>query len=128
MSDDVDPMPEQADNDRNHRIAAEFHRLADRIAEFGGDLPDNISLAFTWLNFSETNTVKVDALAEHMIGQQGATTQDSGTWRHEAKDKRNDVRLWIYTYVPAPVEEDPAALKARIAELEARLAEGGGQV
>jgi len=72
----------------------------------------------------ETAVANVDALAGLLSGQPGKPERSGGSWEHKALVERGPLNTEIYAYIPAPDEENPAALKARIAALEAQLAGG----
>lgn len=123
---DIPPTPET----QAAELAATLHDLADRVADYDGELPGYMSLTFAFLTFDERHVDTVDQLATTLIGQTGEAVQRGGNWQHRAETERSGLKVSVYTDIPAPAEEDPAALRARIAELQAenaRLAEGGGQ-
>lgn len=123
---DIQPTPETQRTD----LATTLHDLADKLADFAGELPSHLSLTFAFTTYDGQHVGAVDTLATALIGQTGQTVEaSSGNWRHEARKKLPGMQVWVYTHTPPPAEEDPAVLRARIAELEAentRLNEQGG--
>jgi hypothetical protein len=120
------------DWNRSTAYAAALHDLADRLATFNGTLPTNVSL---FVNYGyhciggddDEAIASVDALSVALTGSPGKPEHRNGSWEHYTKVSMGPLAVKIYAYIPAPAEEDPAVLKARIAELEKQLASGGAQ-
>jgi hypothetical protein len=117
------------DWNRSTELAAALHDLAEKLAAFHGALPRQPRLEFHFSGNTakrdDTAIGRVDALAEALIGKPGGVYQLTPTcWYHQATATVGNLEIAIETLIPTPDDEDPAALKARIAELEAKLAGG----
>lgn len=112
-----------------HEVAARLHEIADRLNQIGSHEVPHASLYFTsgGLAGEADRRAQVDLLATALTGQPGETKQTTyrSGWEHRRSVDEGGVALFIRTDVDPPAEEDPAVLRARIAELEARLADGG---
>jgi len=121
----------KGDWNRRTELAAALHDVADRVALFEGTLPSYQHLTLAFLEgFGRRDQQildKVDALGALL----GVTAEDkkqtSQSWIHEAETKINSFTVQVYSPISAPPEEDPAALRERIAELELRLAQERGE-
>jgi hypothetical protein len=113
---------------RGTELAATLHDLADRIAEFDGEIPSG-HIMFAFYDRDEAQKkAKVDALGTALLDSPGTSGRSSSTgWEHKAEQKIGDFGVIIFAPVKPPEDEDPAALRARIAELEQQLADGGEQ-
>jgi hypothetical protein len=120
------------DYNRGTELAAALHDLADKLAVHTGPLPSappklEIRFPGNWGigTRDETAIAAVDKLAVALIGIPGADRHLAGaTWMYQAKATSNGLTVEVETFIPAPASEDPEALKARIVELEAKLAGG----
>jgi hypothetical protein len=112
------------DFNRGTELAATLHDLADRLAAYDGPLPGYIYLSLVWAVGEHVE--EVDRLALALIGKTGEPKRFGTSWKHRAAaELPGQLKADVYTYIAAPAEEDPAALRARIAELEQRLAKEG---
>lgn len=109
-------------------LAAALHDLADRIASFDGALPRSVTLRLLFLTFDDKDIPRVDLLGQALLGIPGETEKVSDhTWHHSARTKIDPLDVKVYTTFDPPANEDPAALRARITELELRLAQERGE-
>lgn len=86
---------------KGQRIAAELHRLADRIATAGDDVPrPHVSLCCGYPRPSDVPAARarVDALAE-LLGMPPAIVCSCDT-RHYDSKAAGDVRVWVYALLP----------------------------
>jgi hypothetical protein len=125
-------LANQGDWNRSNDLAASLHGLADKIALFAGELPD-----WVWLSFhladgrypSDRPAIEavaaVDAFAVALFGTPGQPDKEATGWQHKRQEEMpGSLTARVYTAITAPAEEDPAALRAQIAELKAKLAGG----
>ncbi len=108
-------------------VADHLHEIADDLAKLGHEIPTpRLSFCVTLSPSEErdaTTRAMVDSLAVALTGKPGTTENTSAMgWAHHVRILGGPVDLSIYGCVTPPAEEDPAALKARIADLEAKLA------
>lgn len=115
------------DWNRSTELAAAFHDLGDRMAAFTGEMPRSTWLTFNFGGPEGTKTFAVERLAAALIDTAPDAKNKGTYWEYEAQKKLScGLDIVVQTMIPAPDEENPVALKARIAELEAKLA-GGAQ-
>lgn len=113
------------DWNRGTELAAAFHDLGDRLATFTGELPRSVWLTFPYLAPEGTKTSAVERLADALIETAPQARKPGSLWEYRAKKVLTcGLEISVQTPIPAPDEENPTALKARIAELEAKLAGG----
>ena len=119
-------LANQGDWNRGTALAASLHDVADKLAVFDGAIP-GVNLHLRFAGHNRDNIPKVDELGTALINCSGESKHSHGTtWEHEASAQlEGALTVNVYTYMPAPPEDDPAALKARIAELESQIAAGG---
>lgn len=119
-------LANEGDWNRSTALAAALHDVADKIAAYTGPISSRPLLQFGFLTFTGQDVPKVDAIAE-LLGTQAETRSGTPSWQHQAKIRLRDaLDVSVYAYCPPPDAENPDILKARIAELEAKLA-GGAQ-
>jgi hypothetical protein len=114
-------------HNRGTELAAALHDLADKLAVFDGTLPRSVRLDFHFLGGSVPGShgaPQVDALGEALLRTAGTDVKEGSIWYHRAAAEVGGLAVEVDTMIPAPAEEDPAALRARIVELEAKLAGG----
>lgn len=114
------PTPKRTD------LAQALRDIADRIAAFDGDLPTLAYLRFHFMNGSTTETVPaavaaVDALGAALLDATGTTGKTGTLWEHAVEKTIGGLDVAVLTFVAPPAGEDPAALRARIADLESQL-------
>lgn len=112
-------------------LADDLRQAADRIATLAGTAPKPSWVSFAVQmaapgNTDPTVTEHVDTLAA-AFGVKATAKKTSSFHEYGADTSRGAIRLSLYAYVPAPADPEKAALEARVAELEARLAEGGAR-
>jgi hypothetical protein len=113
------------DWNRSTELAAAFHDLGDRLATFTGELPGSGWLTFYYHGARGTKTFAVERLAHALIDATPEAKKPGSCWEYTAEKKLASLLdVSVKTPIDAPDEENPAALKARIAELEAKLAGG----
>ncbi|GIE30007.1 hypothetical protein Ait01nite_030520 [Actinoplanes italicus] len=118
-------LANQGDWNRGTELSAAFHDLGDRLAAFTGELPRSVWLTFHFVVPAGTKTFAVERLATALIDTAPVAKKISNSWEYEAQKKLTcGLDICVQTPIPAPDEENPAVLKARIAELEAKLAGG----
>jgi fumarate hydratase class II len=122
-------------------IAAELRRIADDVETLAGEpAPGLFSIDIQPHNADGcgVDTAKnrpvtqaaVDAVAQALIGKVGVTEHMVGSaFHHKAYGQRGAIKVGIYQSVAGPDAVDPEQeierLRARVAELEARDADGG---
>ncbi|GAA2516852.1 hypothetical protein [Winogradskya humida] len=121
----------QGDFNRSTEMAAAFHELADKLAVYTGKMP-----VWTWLSFGMGGSHRkltadavsaVDQLGTLLIGKAGEPKKGTaGYWDHCVEHETAGIQLKIDADIPAPAEENPDVLRARVAELEAQLAAKAG--
>lgn len=122
-------MADQVNPNAKKELATSLRSLATRIEGYEGELPGYISLTFAYnMTFKGQDIDNVDQLATTLIGITGTPQKSGRSWYHQAETLQpGGLKVNVYTNMLAPAEEDPAALRARIAELETRLAQERGE-
>lgn len=119
------------DWNRGTELAATLHDLADRIAAFDGKLPGFVYLSFSFpgsfARLLPDAVAAVDQFAAAVLDASATPKKTASAWYHEAEKRVGVMRVQVECSTPAPVEEDPAILRDRIAELELRLAQERGE-
>lgn len=119
------------DWNRSTELAATLHELADRLAAYPGLLPKGASV---YLSLDDdvrtpegtaTLIADIDRLGLALTGTAGKTKSFTDTSNERrSSGKIGPVRVDVWGIFPKPADEDPEVLKARIAELEAKLTGG----
>lgn len=122
-------MSHQESNPRTPAvIAADLRRIADMLDTITGPMPDFYAQLTmqprTSGNDAETIRV-IDAVGQAIAGKDGAAEEmGSGKYHYDLSTHVGGVDVAAYTTVAAPAERERlaelAALRARVAELEAR--------
>ena len=104
-------------------LATRLHEIAVDVEKLDIDDLENFNLYMTLNGGDEpTRRARVDLLAAAILGASATTSKPYSSWRYGVSDDSSSIRVNIYTDIEQPAEEDPAALRARIAELSAELA------
>jgi hypothetical protein len=110
-------------------IATELHKLADdALALVGEPAPSCFDISIQprpWNN--DEAAPAVDVIAAALLGKPGETKKmTSGVYHRDASGSRGPIGVAVYRQMPAPDERDEeiAQLRARVAELESRDAQG----
>lgn len=120
LADELNGAPSEA-----ARAAATLHMLADRLATYTGPFvqPKLDFHLYNGIRHDETDLATIDALSLHMMGVPAETVERSG-WYYEAEQKLDGVTVKAWMMIPDPAEAEKEQLRAKIAELEAKLAGG----
>lgn len=114
------------DWNRSTDLAATLHDIADRLAVFEGTFP-NGHQGLTFFFNGRDSVALVDAFGAAVLGVSGQQENTIGsTWYHVAEVKLGALTATAKAHIKAPADQDPTALRARIADLEAQLAGTNG--
>jgi hypothetical protein len=116
---------------RGAGLADGLRQLADKLATFDGAMPRSANLFLTLgsahdADSSDSLLAHVDAFGTHLFDRAGERKESGGsTDEYGLKDCFGPLSVLARAYVKPLPKQNPAALLARIAELEAQVASNG---